>query len=274
MTALDRRTLLQGLSAAAFAAALGGCVQNQALGRSQVMLVSDGQLAQLSAASWRQLVTQKPVSRDPRWNARVGRVGQRIVDTAGLGGRRWEYAVFEDDSVNAFVLPGGQVGFNTGILELMENDDQLAVVMSHEIAHVIARHAAERYSQSQLANLGLAAVGAGLGAGGVANAGDIAAVLGAGVSYGVILPYSRQHELEADTVGLRIMNGAGYDIREARTFWTRMAQTPGRPRVPEMMSTHPSDTARMQNIEQQLRQLGVAVLLPGPTHCVGCAHPA
>ncbi|MEM8920917.1 MAG: M48 family metalloprotease, partial [Pseudomonadota bacterium] len=152
---MSRRELITGLasgSVVAFSGAtVSGCATNEALGRSQLMLVSDGQLAQLSAQSWTQALQEIPQTSDSATRRRVEGVGDRIVQAAdqrfpshNLTQYNWEFAVFEDDTVNAWVMPGGKVGFHTGILEIMENDDQIATVMGHEAGHVVGRHAAER----------------------------------------------------------------------------------------------------------------------------------
>lgn len=252
---LSRRELISGL-AAGYIVALSGCVQNPALGRQQLILVSEGQLTQLSASAWNQVKKKEKISRDPKINNRVRTVGTKLAGAAGLGGQSWEYAVFEDDQANAFVMPGGKVGVYQGILKRMQNDDQLATVLGHEIGHVTARHSAERYSQQLAAGVGMTAAAAALEAGDVGGAREIAAVLGAGLTFGVLLPYSRRHELEADRLGLVYMNKAGYNPRQAIPFWQNMtAQREGAP-PPEFMSTHPSDATRIAAIKQQLQAMG------------------
>jgi predicted Zn-dependent protease len=279
---IDRRQVIAGLLATAAAPLLQGCETNEALGRDQLMMVSDAQLAQASATSWSQYRQKKKVSPDPVLNRRLRDVGQRIVSVSGLPPMNWEFAVFEDDAVNAFVLPGGKMGFNTGIMKLMSNDDQLATVVGHETSHVIGRHAAERASQSQLTGLGMLGLSLGLQAGNVSAGADWAQLFGMGVQYGVLLPYSRQHETEADTLGVRLMHRAGYNAREAVPFWEKMAvEARKRPRPPEFMSTHPSDQTRIDNIRRVIATLAtvlpraeaehLAALLSGPAHhCSNC----
>jgi predicted Zn-dependent protease len=254
---LDRRELIKGLAAGSIVA-IAGCSENPELGRTQLILVSDGQLAQLAASSWDQLKRQEKISRDPGHNAALQRVGPRVAGAAGLGGASWEYTVFDNNAVNAFVLPGGKVGFYTGIMKLFDNDDQVAVVMGHETGHVVGRHAAERFSQSVLADVGVSAVAIALQQNDVRSSQEIAAILGLGVMFGLILPYSRKHESEADSLGLRFSQRAGYDPTQAIPFWEKMAARAG-PRQPEFMSTHPDPQSRIAAMKVQLRNMGYSV---------------
>jgi len=251
---MDRRRLVTGLAAGTVVAFAAGCAQNTALGRRQLLLVDDAQLAQLSAASWDQIRAKEKISSDPGMNARVRRVGLKIARASGLPDPSWEFTVFDSDAVNAFVLPGGKVGFYRGILELMSSDDQVATVMGHEFAHVAGRHSAERYSQQLATNSALQVSDVVLASNDVALRQEITAVLGAGVTFGVILPYSRRHEYEADRIGLRYMARAGYDLDEAVVFWEKMAaRSKGGP--PEFASTHPSDLNRVKAIKGEITQI-------------------
>ena len=254
---LSRRELICGLASGAVVA-LAGCTENAALGRSQLILVSDSQLSELSATSWTQLRQTEKVSSNKSYNAQLARVGPRIAAASGLPRQNWEYTVFESDQINAFVLPGGKVGFYTGIMKLFDNDDQCAVVMGHETGHVVGRHSAERYSQSVAANLGLSAVSAALQAGDAGASQQIAAVLGMGVTYGVILPYSRRDEFEADALGIQMMQRAGYNPVQAIPFWQKMAAKGGA-RQPAFLSTHPDPQTRIAAIKQQLIGMGYKV---------------
>lgn len=256
---LNRRQLVKGL-AAGYIVALSGCVDNPALGRQQLLLVSEAQMTQLSASAWSQIREQQKVSTNRTLNNRLKTAGPRLVQAAGLQNQAWEYTVFQGDEANAFVLPGGKVGFYEGIFKRMENDDQLATVLGHEIAHVAARHSAERYSQQVASGVGMQAAQVALQAGDVGGAGTIAAVLGAGLQFGVLLPYSRTHELEADRLGVTYMAKAGYDPRQSLRFWQNMTTQRGNAAPPpELMSTHPSDTTRIAALQQQLRSMGYQV---------------
>ncbi len=246
---MDRRQLLSGLAAGTVLAFAGGCATNPVTGRRQLMLVSDAQLAEMASASWTQLLRQERVSRNATQNRQVYAVGDRIVRASGLTGQNWEYAVFDNPQVNAFVMPGGKVGFYSGILDIMQNDSQIATVMGHEVGHVAGRHAAERYSQQMAAGVITTATAVALEAGDVEGGAAIAGILGAGVSFGVILPYSRSHEYEADELGVRYMDAARYDPRQALTFWNQMAARSRGSRPLEFMSTHPSDANRIQRMQ-------------------------
>lgn len=265
---MSRREIVAGLasgSVVAFAGgATSGCTHNEALGRSQLILVSDQQLAQLSASSWNQALQQNRQSPDRALRRRVEYVGDRIVQAAdrqfpsqNLTQNNWEFAVFEDDTVNAWVMPGGKVGFHTGLLDIMDNDDQVATVMGHEAGHVVGRHSAERYSQQIAAQTGLTMANVALAASDTKNAGLIAGILGAGVTFGVILPYSRKHEYEADRLGTDFMANANYRPNEAVRFWDNMTQRSGQ-RPQEFMSTHPSDQNRIAAMQSYVSSQGYA----------------
>ncbi|HEX6865935.1 MAG TPA: M48 family metallopeptidase, partial [Caulobacteraceae bacterium] len=192
------RKLLTAVTAATMAVGLSACSYNESLGRNQLLLVNDASLASAAQSAWGEALSQKPLSRDPAANARVRAVGSRIVNAAGMGGQQWDYAVFVDETPNAFALPGGKIGVNTGLLTLVANDDQLAAVIGHEVGHTLAHHAAERMSQQAAAQIGLSVAQSALGgAAGSSRAQQIAALGGIGAQVGLLLPYSRKHELEA-----------------------------------------------------------------------------
>ncbi len=245
------RKIFVASAALAATAALAGCAYNEALGRDQLLLVDDAQLAQASNQAWAEALRTQQVSRDTAMNTRVRRVGERIVQAAGMTDRRWEYAVFVSDSPNAFVLPSGQIGVTTGLLRLTANDDQLAAVIGHEVGHVVAHHAAERYSQTALTQTGLQ-VATGV-------AGDYGRAVGAlgglGAQLGVLLPFSRRHELEADRLGVDYMARAGYRPTESIALWRTMAQQ-RQSGTPEFASTHPSDQTRIAELEAYIRSRG------------------
>lgn len=241
-----------GLSATvALAAGLGACAYNETLGRNQLLIVDDAALTQQADAAWSQALQTQRVSRDAAQNTRVRRVGERIVQAANLGHRGWDYAVFEDASPNAFVLPSAKIGVTTGLLGLVRNDDQLAAVIGHEVGHVVARHAAERSSSTALANIGVQA------AQGVAGdygrqAGTVTALF---AQYGALLPFSRRDELEADRLGVDYMAAAGFRPQEAIALWRLMAQQ-RQSGTPEFASTHPSDQTRITALEQYIASRG------------------
>ncbi|WBQ13273.1 M48 family metallopeptidase [Hyphomonadaceae bacterium BL14] len=257
---LGRRELLAGLAAGTvFPFAAAGCTaDNPELGRRQLMLVSDAQIAQLSDQTWQAARQRERVSTNRTLRAQADRVGGRIANASGMTHHDWEFVVFDSDEVNAWVLPNGKVGVYRGLLEVTRNDDQLATVMGHEAAHVAGRHAQERASQQMAAGLatGLAAVA--LDSADVQNAGAWAGVLGAGLTFGVLLPYSRRHELEADRIGVDYMARANYRPTESVTFWQGMMAQQSRGAPPALLSTHPSDEVRMNALNAHLRSRGYA----------------
>jgi len=250
---LDRRSLVKGL-AAGTVVALSGCVQNDLLGRQQLLLIDDDQLAAMSQGTWQQITKQTRPVRGGSEAQALNRVGPRIVRASGLNpNRNWRFEVLDSNEVNAFVLPGGQVAFYRGIFKKFANEDQMATVMGHEVGHVAAHHAAERASQRLLAQLGLTVASVALAASDSRYAPQIAGVLGAGVTFGIILPYSRQHEYEADALGLRYMTKAGYRPDQTVAFWKRMMGSGQQ--VAEFMSTHPSDQNRINALQGQINRL-------------------
>lgn len=243
------------LAAVCGVAVLAACSTNPYTGESQFIVVSDGELSTMSNQAWSEMLAQEPVSRDPALNERARRVADRIVAASGMAGRPYEVAVFDSDERNAFVLPGGQIGVYRGMMQLANTDDQLAAVLGHEVGHVIGRHAAERASQQMGASLGAQVLGGVLGGQGLGSSEQISQVLGIGAQYGLVMPYSRGNESEADLYGIDYMVRAGYNPREAITLWQKMAAEGGS-RGPTFMSTHPDPAARAQAIEAYIAQRG------------------
>ncbi len=233
-------------------AALNGCETNSALGRNQLILVDDTTLEQSALAGWDAQLKASKVSHDPVLNKRIQTVGARIVAAAGMGDRTWEYVLFEDDQPNAFVIPGNKVGVNTGLFKVVKNDDQLAAVIGHETGHVIARHAAERASQ-QMATQGVLEAAQGVTKGNVQKA--VANYGGLGAELGILLPYSRKQESEADRIGVDLMVKAGYKAHEAINLWQNM-MTLNNGAPPEFMSTHPSDKTRIKDLQDYITTKG------------------
>jgi predicted Zn-dependent protease len=243
-----RRSIAAGLAGLTL---LAGCESAPITGRSQVMLLSPAQEAQMGDEAYREILKTARTSRDPAVTAQVTRVGRRIAEATGQN-YQWEFTVIEDAQVNAFCLPGGKVAVYTGILPIARDDAGLAAVLGHEVAHAVARHGAERVSQQVGVNVLLAGVQAGLG-GNPALAQQVTALLGAGASVGVLLPWSRTQESEADRLGLIYMAKAGYDPAAAKELWVRMAAAArGGARPPEFLSTHPSEATRIAQIEAWL----------------------
>jgi predicted Zn-dependent protease len=252
-TAITRRRTLSLMGCGCASAALTACAYNEDLGRSQLVFVSSGQMAQLASSAWSDLKKQEKVSTDPKYTARVNRVAPKIIAAAGGNPSEWEVQVFASKDLNAFALPGGKIGFYTGILDIMDNDAQIAAVMGHEVAHVNYNHSGERYSQQVGSSVAISVAQAAIGTG--SQTGQLAmAALGVGAQVGVLLPFSRKHELEADKFGLRYMHRAGYDPNEAIRFWQKMSsQKSGSP--PEFLSTHPADATRIAQLEREIALL-------------------
>jgi predicted Zn-dependent protease len=248
----SRRQAVIALLGVSFVGLEAGCATNPETGRSQLLLVSDADLSAMAATAWAETKAKTPVSHDPALGARLVEVGGRIKIAAGRGGEPWEYAVFDTGEKNAFVLPGGRVGCHRGLMEFCDNDSQLAAVLGHETGHVTAHHAAERASQSEVAQLGLAVGGAA-----TRNSQVLGQIFGLGVQYGVLLPYGRLQESEADRLGVDYMYRAGYDVREAVTLWRKMAAAGGA-RQPEFLSTHPSPENRIVDIRAYINARGYA----------------
>jgi predicted Zn-dependent protease len=240
---ISRRNLLSLLGGSALVVA---CSENPATGRSQFMLVSDEALAELGAEAWRDALARMPQAADAAMQRRLLSIGERVAAASTLQVSSWEFVVFDSPEINAFVLPGGKVGFFRGLMETAASDDEIAAVVGHEVAHVAARHAAERVSQQMALELGVSIASAALAEEYGQHADVIAGALGAGALYGVILPYSRMQELEADTLGVALMRGASFDPAGALSFWRRMADDGER--AVEWLSTHPADSRRLESL--------------------------
>ncbi len=229
------------------------CAYNDELGRSQLAFVPSSQMASLGTTAWADVKKKEKASTDPKYVSRLDRVAPRVLRAAGEDPSKWDWQVFDSKALNAFALPGNHFAVYTGIMDIMANDDQLATVVGHEIAHVRANHSGERYSQQVGASVAMQTAQAAIGAG--SQTGQLAlGALGLGAQYGVLLPFSRKHELEADKLGLVYMNRAGYDANEAVKFWTKMGQQGGA-KPPEFMSTHPADATRIAQIKEIIATL-------------------
>ena len=224
-------------------AAIGACATSP-LGRRQLILVSDGEMNQMGVASFTQMKSKMPETKDAKSIAYVGCVA-RNVTAVMPGGTNWEVRVFEDKNVNAFALPGGKIGVFTGLLKVAQTQDQLAAVIGHEVAHVIAGHSAERVSESMAAEMGMSVV--------QSTTGVDAQMLGIGANVFFLLPHSRTHEAEADVLGLDYMAKAGFDPRQAPVLWENMAKASGGNKPSEILSTHPSDENRIKGLTKRLK---------------------
>jgi predicted Zn-dependent protease len=180
----------------------------------------------------------------------VRSIGQRLAKVADDPGFEWEFNVIRDDQVNAFCLPGGKVAVYTGLLPVAKNEDGLAAVMGHEIAHAIARHGAERMAHQKLVQIGTLAAGVALSDMDPAAQRAVMGALGVGAQFGVLLPFSREHESEADYMGLIYLARACFNPREAPELWVRMGEAGGRQGPAEWMSTHPSHETRIRQLNE------------------------
>ena len=241
---------------------LVGCETNPYTGRSQLLMTSMNQEMQMGAQAYNQVKTDPKMrpSQDPREVEPVKRVAARIVEAAKSSKYaqlaqqfQWEVTVIKDDkTANAFALPGGKMAVYTGIFPMAKTEAGLAAVMGHEVVHALARHGAERMSQGQATNIGLKVIGAAIGiSGGNPMLGQATmAALGAGAQVGVLLPFSRKHESEADYVGILLAADAGYDPRESVALWERMGQASGGGGQSEFLSTHPSNDTRIDQLKE------------------------
>jgi predicted Zn-dependent protease len=235
------------------ALALSGLLTTACAGSDQtglgIDLVSEEQVQQMGAESWQRIRNETPASDDQAAQETAHRVAGKLLQAAGENPDDWEVVVFEGEEANAFALPGRKIGIYQGMLEVTRNDAQLAAVVAHEIGHLQAAHAEERVSSEVATQGAVQLVSAALQVGNVGYANAVAAALGAGAQYGVLLPYSRNQELEADRIGLQLMAQAGYDPREALAFWQQMQQQGGQ-EPPEFLSTHPGAGERIKQLEE------------------------
>jgi metalloendopeptidase OMA1, mitochondrial len=241
------------LSIAVVLLAIVACQTVPVTGRSQLILLPEGSELQMGLSSYEQIIKKSTVSTDPRVNEQVSRVGRRIAEATGRADYAWEFKVLEDKQVNAFCLPGGKVAVYTGLLPMTRDDAGLGAVLGHEVAHAVARHGGERVSQTLLVQTGLAATQLALSRNDPRTVQAVTSLLGAGATVGVLLPWGRAQESEADRLGLIYMAKAGYHPSAARDLWVRMAQaSKSRQQPPELLSTHPAPATRIRDIDRWL----------------------
>ena len=232
---------------------VAACQTVPVTGRSQLILLPEGSEVQMGLTSFEQIIKKSKVATDAGVNEQVTRVGRRIADATGRTDYAWEFKVLEDKQANAFCLPGGKVAVYTGLLPITKDDAGLAAVLGHEVAHAIARHGGERVSQTLLVQTGLAATQVALSGNDPRTVQAVTSLLGAGATVGVLLPWSRAQESEADRLGLIFMAKAGYHPSAARDLWVRMADlSKSRQQPPELLSTHPAPATRIEDIERWL----------------------
>ena len=224
-------------------------------GRKQLILVSDGQMNQMGVTSFQQMKTSQKTSKDRRKQTYVQCVSFAIINALSENwatNSQWEVVLFEDPTANAFALPGGKIGVHTGLLEVAKTPSQLATVLGHEVAHVLSRHGAERVSIQIAAQTGMqvADVLSQQRVEGSKERQLLMAGLGLGAQVGVLLPFSREHEREADRFGLNLMASAGFDPTESIQLWQNMDEASKGQRPPQFLSTHPEPKKRIEKLRQ------------------------
>ena len=238
--------MLKKLLPMLIAISLGGCATSPT-GRSQLLIMSDNEMDQMGAQSFADLKKKLPIEKSRAVNAYVGCVATSITNEVGGD---WEVVVFKESSANAFALPGRKIGVHTGLLSVATNQHQLAAVLGHEVAHVLANHGNERVSQQTAVSQGLSMTQAVLNPQSEMGRTGMG-LLGLGTQYGIIMPFSRAHESEADIYGLDLMAQAGFDPRESVALWVNMSKAGGQA-PPEFMSTHPAHDTRIGDLQKHM----------------------
>jgi len=241
-------------------------------GRNQIMLYSNTELSKMGATSFEQMKAEVKISKDPATNQFVQCVADAITVNVPKSAHDgdWEVVVFDSPQINAFALPGGKIGVYTGILNVTENQDQLAAIMGHEVGHVIEHHSNERLSSNQVAQGGLALAGVVLAVQSNENQALWMAGLGLGVQYGVLMPYGRAHESEADIVGQDLMARSGFEPSASIKLWENMAKN-STSSQPEFLSTHPSNETRIKQLTDHLAE---SKKLMAGTKTPSCVKPS
>ncbi len=228
---------------------LGSCATSPT-GRSQLMLMPPAQMSAMGIKAFSNLKQKKPIEKSKKINRYVKCVANAITQVIDSPIKKWEVVVFKDKTANAFALPGGKIGVHTGLLKVAKNQDQLAAVIGHEVGHVIAKHGNERVSQQFAVQQGMSLIQA-LSNPQSARGKMLMQVLGLGAQFGVILPFSRVHESEADHLGLIFMAKAGFNPEESIKLWQNMSRSGG-PQPPEFLSTHPSHETRIADLNKEM----------------------
>ena len=244
--------LLVSFAAAGTVMLLTSCATSPE-GRSQLKLLPEEQINSMGKQSFEQIKKDTPETKNRNMDAYVQCIVNAIIPRLDQDNNPalWEVRVFADDQANAFALPGNKIGVYEGLFKYAVNQHQVAAVMGHELAHVVAQHGNERVSEQLAAQAGMTIAAIALGSSADdKNKGLILAGLGLGVQYGIILPFSRAHESEADLIGLDLMAGAGFDPRESVKLWENMSKAGAK--APEFLSTHPSSTTRINNLNARM----------------------
>jgi predicted Zn-dependent protease len=234
-----------------FSFLLISCVTNPETGRKSFMLISEGEEVQLGEQAYQEVLSKNKLSKRRDWDEVLQRVGKRISQAANKPDFEWEFRLIESPEKNAFCLPGGKVAVYTGIIPILKNEAGMAAVIGHEVAHATLRHSGERLSANLGTQIGVLVLGQILVGSDNPNKRLVMAALGLGAQVGVILPFSRANEAEADEIGLRYMAKAGYDPNQASLLWERFgASEKGGP--PVFLSTHPASKARQEALREQV----------------------
>ena len=258
-----RRYLLNGILAAVLAFIFYSCSTVPITGRSQLNLIPDNQMLSMSFSEYDQFLKDNKISENKQATAQVTKVGEKLASavekyfaqhnlSSQLDGYKWEFHLVESKDANAWCMPGGKVVVYTGILPITQTEAGLAVVLGHEIAHAVAKHGNERMSQALVTQLGGIALSEALKSKPSETRNIWLAAYGLGSQVGVLLPYSRLQESEADHLGLIFMAMAGYNPNEALDFWKRMESMQSGQAPPEFLSTHPSNQTRIEDIKKEL----------------------
>ena len=234
---------------------IAGCMTIPDSGRQSFSLISPSKEKAMGLTSFQQYKASKPISKNPEYNRQLHAVASRLTRVISMPDAEWEFVVFEDPEPNAFALPGGKVGVNTGLFQITQNEAGLAAVIGHEVAHVTSRHGAERVTRQLLAAAGGAATALILSQNEEMSDAKKAMVLGAygaGTTVGVLLPFSRKQESEADEIGALYMARAGYNPNESVALWERFAAykaSNNASKLPGLLSTHPTDASRIAGLK-------------------------
>lgn len=230
---------------------LTGCVTSPESGRRALILTDEGYENALGLQAFQEVLKKERLSTDPKWNAMLARVGQRIAAAAKKPDYKWEFKLVESKEKNAFCLPGGKIAVYTGMMSVFENEAQMAAVIGHEVAHATERHGGQRMTLALGTQAALATAGAVIGGENSTKRSLILGALGVGATVGAVLPFSRDNESVADEVGLKYMARAGYDPNEAAKFWERFAKVGGGG-GPSFLATHPSSEDRKENLRKRV----------------------
>lgn len=258
LSSMNRREIVRNLWAGTMVigtVGMAGCES-----AAEIFAPSDAELIPLAAQAWEETKKQTPISKDAKANQRLQTVGRKIASVANVPNAQWEFIVFESNELNAFCLPGGKVGFYKGLMDFVDNDDQIAAVLGHEVGHVVLRHAAKRAGQETATSLVIQGAGAVVGSQ-VQMSSEalnmVMAAAGAGAQVGILLPFSRSNESEADRQGVDYMQLTGYDVKQAVRLWEKMgAASTNRPQ--EWMSTHPDPARRAKELRDYIVAKGYA----------------